>query len=782
MELAFVNAILNSPTFPPHDPWLSGYAISYYYFGYVLVAMLAKLVGTPGSIAFNIALGMVFALSAVGTYGLVYSLLAARHKPDAGSEAHPGLGLPLLGPLFVLVIGNLEGFLHVLHTRGLFWRQDATGALVSPFWKWLDIKELSLPPEQPFAWVPTKFWWWWRASRVVQDYDLAGNWKEIIDEFPAFSFILGDLHPHILAMPFAFVAVALALNLALGGAPGEINWLQRKMNLRTLAWSSVVLIGVGIALLWGALSNLSLRGLVLGSAGILAGGLLLAGILTPIGQHGLGVFTRSDIGERQVGFALQLKPIYLLLSAVVLGGMAFLNLWDIPIYIGVFAAAYVLGRLTAGYPSAADSQAASQGKPDISARHLAREFIGVMLLLGMGGLLLYLPFYLSFASQAGGVIPSLIYVTRGAHLWVMFGLLLLPLGMYLVWLWRTAGSRESLKKSGAIVLGFTLLLFALSLLLGVAISLIPGISDLFLGNFGAASLGEVLQAAFLRRLVSPGAWITLVALLLFTLALLLPRQGSGMKSPQFFLKPADGFALLLILFGGILVLGVEFFYLRDMFGSRMNTIFKFYFQTWLMWGVAAAFASAVLLRELPKGKGLLFSAFLSLLLIIGLFYPVLGLWSKTEGFLPSAGWSLDGSAYLARQNPDEITGIRWLSAAPAGVVAEAVGGSYSAYGRVATHSGQPNVLGWPGHESQWRGGANEMGSRENDLRTLYCTRSWDEAQIILDRYSIRYVFVGDLERSAYNPDTCGTGLSQDKFDRNMNTAFQQGNTTIYEVR
>ena len=42
MELAFINAILRSPSFPPHDPWLSGYAISYYYFGYVMTAMLAK--------------------------------------------------------------------------------------------------------------------------------------------------------------------------------------------------------------------------------------------------------------------------------------------------------------------------------------------------------------------------------------------------------------------------------------------------------------------------------------------------------------------------------------------------------------------------------------------------------------------------------------------------------------------------------------------------------------------------------------------------------------------
>ena len=54
MELAFINAILRSPAFPPHDPWLSGYAISYYYFGYVLVAMLAKTGGTSGGVAFNL--------------------------------------------------------------------------------------------------------------------------------------------------------------------------------------------------------------------------------------------------------------------------------------------------------------------------------------------------------------------------------------------------------------------------------------------------------------------------------------------------------------------------------------------------------------------------------------------------------------------------------------------------------------------------------------------------------------------------------------------------------
>src|SRR5512145_2125082 len=64
MEVAFINAILHSPAFPPHDPWLSGYAISYYYFGYVMTAMLAKLTATSDPIAHNLMLSLIFGLSA----------------------------------------------------------------------------------------------------------------------------------------------------------------------------------------------------------------------------------------------------------------------------------------------------------------------------------------------------------------------------------------------------------------------------------------------------------------------------------------------------------------------------------------------------------------------------------------------------------------------------------------------------------------------------------------------------------------------------------------------
>jgi len=80
MELAFINAIMNSERFPPHDPWLSGYAISYYHFGYIITGMLAKVTFTSGGIAFNLMLISIFAMSAVGSYGILFNLLSSYRK------------------------------------------------------------------------------------------------------------------------------------------------------------------------------------------------------------------------------------------------------------------------------------------------------------------------------------------------------------------------------------------------------------------------------------------------------------------------------------------------------------------------------------------------------------------------------------------------------------------------------------------------------------------------------------------------------------------------------
>lgn len=704
MELAFINAILHSPEFPPHDPWLSGYAISYYYFGYVLVAMLAKITLVQGSIAFNLMIALIFGLSAVGAFGLVYNLLGAliarKQVTPSVQQGSPSLFYALLGPLFILVVSNLEGFLEVLHARGLFWSLESTGELTSRFWTWLDMKELSLPPAQPLSWEPTRYLWWWRASRVVQDYDLAGNWKEIIDEFPVFSFLLADLHPHVLAMPFAFLAMSMALNVFLGGGAGTFHWLRVRLSM---SW-----------------------------------------------------------------------PIFTLV-ALVLGSLAFLNTWDFPIYVALFGGAYALGMLR------------QRTSNRLSLRDLVKDFLGSGLALLVTGIILYLPFYFGFSSQAGGILPNLIYPTRGAHLWVMFGSFFILLFGYLIFLWRENRIDVSLKQGFLWAVGVLLILWFLALLLGWMIVILPVLGELFLGSLGlAGSVGGLIQEAFRRRIISLG-WVTLLVLLTFTFSLLWPKHhrinpesnssselGDGEKPHIYLPTSAHGFALLLILMGTFLVIFPEFFYLRDQFGWRMNTIFKFYFQAWMLWGIAVAFGTVVLLQTIKGIPGILVRVGLALVVGVVLVYTFLGVWTKTNGFQPVTGFNLDGAAYYERQSPDEMAGIRWLRDAPPGVVVEAVGGSYSEYARVATLSGQPNVLGWPGHESQWRGGSAEMGSRQSDVETIYRSGRWEEVEQLLEKYAIRYIFVGPLERSTYH-------VNETKFDTYLKMAFHQGDVTIYEV-
>ena len=122
----------------------------------------------------------------------------------------------------------------------------------------------------------------------------------------------------------------------------------------------------------------------------------------------------------------------------------------------------------------------------------------------------------------------------------------------------------------------------------------------------------------------------------------------------------------MILLGGVMVLAPEFVYLRDVFGARMNTIFKFYYQAWMLWSLAAAFSTVIVFtagRKLAK-------ALVLVVMILGLLYPVLAFPTKTNQFQPVAGYTLDASAYLEQNQPQEAAAIRWLSNAPLGVVAE----------------------------------------------------------------------------------------------------------------
>jgi uncharacterized membrane protein len=119
MELAFLNAILRSDTFPPHDPWLSGFAISYYYFGYLMMALLTRLSGLPSSITFNLMQATMFAWTVGGAFSLGYNLVCAASPTSSGdshtSHTSAGIKYGVLSCVLVAIMGTAGDTAHQRH-------------------------------------------------------------------------------------------------------------------------------------------------------------------------------------------------------------------------------------------------------------------------------------------------------------------------------------------------------------------------------------------------------------------------------------------------------------------------------------------------------------------------------------------------------------------------------------------------------------------------------------------------------------------------------------------
>ncbi len=496
-----------------------------------MTAMLAKFTAVPASVAHNLMLSLIFSLSAIGAYGLLYNLLTAYHQ-SKGEDQPQGILSALgafLAPLFLLIVSNLEGFFESLHRRGIGWIFKADGTASSPFWSWIDLKELTPPPAAPLKWVPDQFFWWWRASRVIQDYDLNKARLEIIDEFPFFSYLLGDLHPHVLAMPFDLLAIAIALNIFFGGWRGRLNLFFGELRIN------------------------------------------------------------------KVGF---------LTIALVLGGLAFLNTWDILLGAALIVLSYALARV---HESGWDW-----------------ERVADVFLLGVPtvvvAFLMYLPFYVGFDSQAGGILPNFMYPTRGVHLWVMWGTLFIPLFAYLIYLWQNKTSSNW--RAGILTsLGIVALLLAAIFIVGLmALKLKPDLILPVIQSQGR-SVGTFIADSMLRRLTYIGSLLTLLALLIPALSFLFKSENGP-----------SSFILLMVGLASLLILGPDFLYLRDNFGYRINTVFKFYYQAWILLSLAVAFAVAVMGSQLRGWHSTVYTVVMILVIGAGLVYPVFSLPSKTDDF------------------------------------------------------------------------------------------------------------------------------------------------------
>ena len=260
------------------------------------------------------------------------------------------------------------------------------------------------------------------------------------------------------------------------------------------------------------------------------------------------------------------------------------------------------------------------------------------------------------------------------------------------------------------------------------------------------------------------------------------------------------FVALLIAAGLALTLAVELVHYKDDIG-RMNTVFKFYLEVWVFFAIAAAAGLAFLVKagslnpHTPTLPSLWWAVFI-LLLFAGFLYPVFATRAKVnDRFVAESPPGLNGMDYMLaatyqEQDHDiqlvyDHDAIEWLRENIQGspVILEANGPLYHFTSRVAINTGLPTVIGWDWHQKQQRSVIDGaiIDSRIQDVRTIYSTLNAADAMRLLNRYRVSYIYVGDLERTFYDP----SGIA--KFDvmrasGQLELVYENERVKIYRVK
>jgi YYY domain-containing protein len=453
--------------------------------------------------------------------------------------------------------------------------------------------------------------------------------------------------------------------------------------------------------------------------------------------------------------------ILLITSSLIVGGLAIgslrpTNTWDFPIYL-------VFGLLAVGYAVWKDFVSSGKLRNKLGDISTTLKWIGIaagsMLVLGGLAFLLYQPYanwyvqgYTNIQLWKGTHTPFWSYLTH-------WGVFLFVIVSWLLWETREWMAKTPLSELRKLTPYRGILLVCSVLLIALIVVLqLTGISI---------------------------AWFVVPILIWVAILIFQPK-----------LSDAKRIVLVMIAAGLALTLMVEIIVLVGDIG-RMNTVFKFYLQVWTLLGLSAAagfgWTLASLTRWSPSWKSF-WQIMVILLVSAAALYPLLGGTAKindrmTEGVPPT----LDGMAFMETAQYDDLgtsldlgqdyDAIRWLqeNVEKSPVIIEGHMVEYHWGTRNTIYTGLPNVIGWNWHQRQQRASASEdlIQERIAEVNDFYLTTDQDRAKSILERFDVKYIVVGQLERALYP----GTGL--DKFEafegELWDEVYRSEDTVIYRV-
>jgi uncharacterized membrane protein len=254
-----------------------------------------------------------------------------------------------------------------------------------------------------------------------------------------------------------------------------------------------------------------------------------------------------------------------------------------------------------------------------------------------------------------------------------------------------------------------------------------------------------------------------------TLSVIIPLAVLSLINIYSFYRNKDQeklFVSIMIILGlGLLVFCELFFFDDPLDGSweRMNTVFKYYIQVWILWSLASAYAFIDICKKKYRLKSAVLVT-LSLLCVLNSIYLITGTYAKTDSF--SKNPDIDGIEFMKKTNFGYYDAIFWININIKGtpVILEAPGSSYEDTSLLSAYTGVSTIIGWVDHELTWRNNWEELSGRINDVDNIYNTENYTQADLLLKKYNVSYVSVGDIELKRYRTEGLQKFKNQSVFE------------------
>lgn len=167
MDYGFMNSILNSRFLPPPDMWFAGEPINYYWFGHLTTAVMTKLTNVPSGVAYNLAIAGILGVVLTSSFSIISTLISTLKLKRVKKAA---FAAGLISAIILTFGGNFHTPIYAL--------KDGV-----------------------------ENYWYPDATRFI-GYNPETNDKTI-HEFPIYSFVVSDLHAHLINLPFVLLFIAL---------------------------------------------------------------------------------------------------------------------------------------------------------------------------------------------------------------------------------------------------------------------------------------------------------------------------------------------------------------------------------------------------------------------------------------------------------------------------------------------------------------------------------------------------------------------------------------------